>query len=82
MRISLQCRSRKNSPMKHWVRKKKKKTTQKTLCHKQVNMHRENNCLKAASIASHQNPNSLRKENAFRVTLLLSHALMDVKWNK
>lgn len=29
MRISLQCRSRKNSPMKHWVRKKKKKKHKK-----------------------------------------------------
>lgn len=77
MRISLQCRSRKTSPMEHWARKRKK-----NLCHKHANTHRENNCLKVASIASHQNPNSLRKDNAFRVTLLLSHALMAVEWNK
>lgn len=32
MRISLQCRSRKNSLMKHWVRKKKKKKQHKKPC--------------------------------------------------
>lgn len=32
--------------------------------------------------ASYQNSTSLPKDNAFRVTFLLSHALMDMKWNK
>lgn len=35
-----------------------------------------------AFIASRQNPNSSQQDNVFRVTLLFSDALMDMKWNR
>lgn len=52
------------------------------LCHECADTLGGNNCLPVVFTASYQNPNSLLKDNAFRVTFLLSHALMDVKWNK
>lgn len=48
----------------------------------QVHWQGGNNYLQVVFTASYQNPNSLLKDNALRVISLLSHALMDMKWNQ
>lgn len=70
-------KSEDNTPLEH--RSSKRETS---LCHRYTDTLGGNNCLQMVFTASYQNPNSLLKDNAFRVTLLLSHALMDMKWNK
>lgn len=77
MRVSLQDGSRNNTLLEYQSTKR-----ETPLCHEYSHTLRENNCLQVVFTASYQNPNSLQKDNAFRVNFLLSHALMDMKLNK